>query len=85
MGAAHHSDQDALQDIATMREGLTGVLRLAIIPAATPVAPIIYRFVPQTLSGRVAAIAVAHTSVETSAASRPENSMPASPIWTMSR
>jgi DNA-binding transcriptional LysR family regulator len=58
------SDQDALQqDIATMREGLTGVLRLAIIPAATPVAPLFTASFLKRYPG-VSLRLLSHTSVE---------------------
>src|SRR5262245_30690423 len=58
------ADEDALQqDVTAMREGLSGVLRLGIIPAATPAAPLLTSEFSRQHSG-VSLRLLSHTSVE---------------------
>jgi DNA-binding transcriptional LysR family regulator len=58
------SDQDALQqDVTTMREGLTGVLRLGIIPAAASAAPLFTSSFCKRYTG-VSLRLLSHTSIE---------------------
>jgi DNA-binding transcriptional LysR family regulator len=58
------ADQDALeQELAEMRQGLTGALRFGIIPAAMPVVPLITNAFSQT-HPLVTLKLLSHTSIE---------------------